>query len=419
MPIRSILRIFATEVLSKVVLGLSHILIIKALPVTEFSRFSFLYATAFAVSNFSGVALNRAMMVQAAKEVPGERPILAGALLSCLGAAALMAGVGAVGGYSRAELSAVGVFAFGFLIVDYLRSLHQSELGFREYALIEVVRSTLILGATAAALLGPGRRATSGAAEAILWYQGAVMLLLAVPWVALVRRARLRVDVVRLAGDWRRHLDGDRLALFAYFAAVGLLGQIEIFVLKRAGTELDLAVFSAAFRYFTLLLMATGAMSAVLTPLSQKTDSAHSFLELLRRGRAFFLLFSSVALLSIPVLWVARAPLGLDKYPGFLAVYAVLSLVSVQAVFLSPHVSALMRLRDHAFLNAVAYLAIAASVAACFLLVRAAGAWGAAVSYLGTNLFLNGLAYRRAHKLVSGAGEAGPAALAQERSDPT
>lgn len=402
MPIRSIVRIFFTEILSKVVLGLSHIVIIKALPVPDFGRFSFLYATAFTVANLSGVAMNRAMMVETAKDTAPERPVLAGALLSSLGACALVAAVGAIGGYGAAELSAVGVFALGFLVVDYLRSLHQSELKFREYALIELVRSALILLATLTALSVRVTRWTCAPVETILWFQGGVMLVLAIPWATWVRRARVRVDVGRLAGEWRRHLEGDRLALFFYFAAVGLLGQIEVFVLKRAGTDADLAVFSAAFRYFSLLLMATGAISAVLTPLSQKTESAHSFLDMLRRGRGYFLVFSGFALTSIPVLWAARSVLGLDKYSGFLPVYAVLCLASVQAVFLSPHVSALMRIRDYAFLNAVAYLTVAASMAACFLLVRTIGALGAAASYCATNVALNGLAYRRAHRLITG-----------------
>lgn len=403
MPIRSILRIFFTEVFSKVVLGLSHVIIIKSLPVSEFGRFSYLYASAFAVANFSGVAMNRAMMVQAAKASAGEQPLLAGALLSCVGVPVLLLGLAASGQYGRLELGSAGVFALGFLVVDYLRSLHQSELKFREYALIEVARSTLVLLATAAALKVHLFQTTLHSAEALLLFQGAVMLLLAAPWIVWVRDASLRFDIGRLASDWRHHVDRERFALFVYFAAVGLLGQIEVFVLKEAGTELDLAVFSAAFRYFSLLLMATGAMSAVLTPLSQKVESAHSFLHLLQRGRTYFVLFSGLVLASIPVVYVARSWLGLEKYPSFISVYAMLCLAAIQAVFLSPHVSALMRVKDYAFLNTVAYLVIAVGTGTCFLMVRAFGALGAAMSYCATNLLLNGLAYRRAHQRITAA----------------
>jgi O-antigen/teichoic acid export membrane protein len=229
------------------------------------------------------------------------------------------------------------------------------------------------------------------------------MLALAAPWVYWVRRAKLPLTARAALAGWRDSLGAGRVALFFYFAAVGLLGQIEVFVLSRLSTEAELAVYSAAFRYYSLLLLATGAVSAVLTPLSQRTETAHGFLDVLRKSRGYFLLFGAVALCSIPVLYLLRDLLGLSKYPGFLAVYAVLSLASVQAILLSPHVSALMRVRDHAFLNGLAYSVIGASVVSCALLVRSLGALGAALSYLAANLVLNGLASRRAVMLIRAA----------------
>jgi O-antigen/teichoic acid export membrane protein len=402
LPVKSIARIFAAEVTSKVILGISHIVIIRALPVGEFGRFSFLYATAFAITNFSGVALNRAMMVQTAKGGEQQRPLVAGALVSCVGGAVLIPIVGVVGSYSFGGILSAGTFVVGYLLLDYLRSLHQAEMRFREYSLIEVVRSALVVASTFVALhLPPTSRWGIGRAEALLYLQGGAMLAMAAPWVVWVRRPKGRPSLRSALAGWRDQFNAGRIALFFYFAAVGLIGQIEVFVLKTVGTESDLAVFSAAFRYYSLLLMATGAVSAVLTPLAQRIDTAHSFLDLLRQGRGYFLVFGVVTLVSIPCLYAVRGLLGLEKYPGFLAVYAILCVASVQAIFLSPHVSALMRMQDHGFLNAVAYAVILGSIASCALLVRMAGPAGAAMSYCAANLVLNGLAYRRAHRVIS------------------
>jgi O-antigen/teichoic acid export membrane protein len=401
MPIKSILRIFVAEVLSKLILGLSHIVIIKGLPITEFGRFSYLYATAFAAANFSGVALNRAMMVQAAKAAPAGRPLLMGAMMSCLGAALLLIVVGVAGSYGAAEVTSLAVFVSGYLVLDYLRTQHQSELRFVEYSGIEIARSTLILLATFAALRSAGPVEGVGRApELLMASQGAVMLLMAIPWVLWVRRAKIALRLSASFSAWRSCLSRHTVALTFYFAAVGLLGQTEVFVLRRFGTTMDLAVFSAAFRYYSLLLLATGAVGAVLTPMSQRTETAYSFLDLLRKGRLYFLLFGGVALASIPALYLVRELLGVEKYPGFFVVYAVLCLASIQGVFLSPHVSALMRLDDHTFLNALAYGVIAMSICCCVVLVRGAGALGAAISYCVANTVLNGLAYRRAHHLI-------------------
>lgn len=400
-PARSIARIFALEVVSKLVLGLSHVVTIRALSLGDFARFSYLYATAFVAVNVTGVALNRAMMVRSANGARRGQSLLAGALLSSATAPVLLLALSLFGDYRTPELAAAATFAVSYLLVDHLRSLHQSELRFRAYSFIELARAALVTGATVAAvLLARPAGGETQASTLLLALQGAAMLLVALPWVVWVRREKLSFDPRAVVAGVRGELTRETGALYGYFAAVGLLGQVEVFVLKRLGGAADLAVFSAAFRYFSLLLLATGAISAVLLPLSQRAESTRSYLRLLAGGRLYFLLFAAAALLSAPTLWALRGPLGLAKYPGFFLVYCVLVLAAIQSVFLSPHAGALMKARQYRFLNVLAYCVIAGSVAACVALVTRLGALGAALSYLGANLVMNSLAARRAHAVA-------------------
>jgi O-antigen/teichoic acid export membrane protein len=397
----AIARIFAAEIVSKIVLGVSHIITIRALNVSDFSRFSYLYATAFLIVNMSGVALNRAMMVQSAKGV-ARRSMAVGFVVSLSGAAIILLLMASTGQFLLREFLAIVTFAAGYLLLDYMRAMHQSDLSFGRYSLIELARAMLITVATALALVlasVPNHQASP--AELLLFLQGTAMLLLILPWVLVVRRSDPSWG--RSGSRWslKSQFSGETVGLFVYFAAMGILGQIEVFVLKRFGTEAELALFSAAFRYYSLLLLATGAANAVLIPLAQRTESAHAFLRLLRAGRVYFILFAGGVGLSIPVLFVLSPWLGLDKYPGFILVYSVLSFASVQAILLSPHIGALMRLGQFRFLNVLAGGVIAASIGLCIILVRPYGAFGAAISYCIANLVLNFIAFRQANRAVA------------------
>jgi O-antigen/teichoic acid export membrane protein len=313
----------------------------------------------------------------------------------------LLAVLALTGQYGLSEILSVGLFAVSYLLLDYLRSLHQSEMRFREYSLLEVTRATLITVVTVVVVARSSRAGgeTHAATLVILW-QGIAMAAMVMPWILWVRRARISWQHAAIWTAWRKQLDSEIGALFLYFAAVGVFGQVEVFVLKRFGSEMDLAVFSAAFRYYSLLMLATGATNAVLLPLSQRLDSADSFLRLLAGGRIFFLLFAGLVVVSAPVLLLFAPLLGLEKYPGFFPVYCVLCVASIQAAFLSPHVGALMKLKQYRFLDVLVCVTAVASVVVCAVFVRSFGAIGAAVSYCAANLVMNSIASRRARRMT-------------------
>ena len=101
--------------------------------------------------------------------------------------------------------------------------------------------------------------------------------LLVVAWVPLHRRsatwqATSPAGIVRYGHELLR---GDYTFLFAYFFVLGLFTQTDIFMLKIVGDADMLASYGSAFRYYSILSLALGAVHAVLLiPLADALPAA-------------------------------------------------------------------------------------------------------------------------------------------------
>lgn len=371
---RRFAQVLSADVLAKAALGVVSVALIRFMPSEEFARYALAVAVATVGAQILAGGFNRIYIIGHDRlGVAGRAgPFLATqlALLVLLALLAIPFADALGGTYPLAVAVATGM-----VLSEFAKTLFQRELAFARYSAIEVGRA--LTQALAIAILigamGSGLRA-----PAVLAMQAAA--LLGVVAVALVPRLKWHdlFDVASSAEITRSVVAGPYAVLFVYFALVAVFSQVDILMLKGLADNFAVASYAAAFRYYSLLMLALGAMHAVLLPAVQQAESAGALDALYRQHFRLLVLFApAVALAAWLAGWVLPWVDG-GRYPDAVPAFRILAASAVISFACSPHVNLLMKLHRFRFLLGLIIAALAIAVLLNLVLVPRAGAVGAA-----------------------------------------
>lgn len=391
---RAFAQVFSFDLMSKVLLGGLGIVLIRYMPSGEYATYTLLLSLVAFVTQGVSATFNRIYILTRKKDGVGDEwPALGlqGMLIAILAALGLplIASLGVGYGVALALILAN-------CASEFAKTCYQRELAFARFSLIEIARSTLFV---AIALLLIWQYGDGVTAYAIVGVQAASLLFVA--WFAL--RGRLAGSSASLAGSVqyaRRLADRKYLGLFAYFAVVGLFTQADIFMLKIVGDELMLATYGSAFRYYSILSLALGAVHAVLLPMIQRSGGGADLLAILARHRRLLLLFAGGTALAAWLSGWFIPWIDAGKYPQATATFRVLCISAIISFAFSPHANLLLRYEAFKFLALAIVAALIAHVALCFVLIPSHGAVGAAISTAISAALANAAFYLRAHRLT-------------------
>lgn len=400
---KSILQVFTFDVLSKVVLGVAGVVVIRYLPPGEYAR----YTMAIAVAGFAGqvlaTAVNRVYIVGHAR-VAGDDPLHAMLGFQLLVLAA--AGALCLPLMLREPVTGPLVLALvaAMCLSEFAKTYFQRDLRFRALSAVEVARSVAFMGALLALVwwAGSGIRAWQ-----VLLLQALAFTLVFAAGMA----GRLRWRAVLHAGAavavMREILRTSYRDLFVYFTLLSLLSQVSIGMLRLLSDDLELASYGSAFRYYALLMLALAAVDRVLLPMLQNAVSLSEMRRVLERTRRLALLAAGPVLLGA---WVARwvlPAIDLGKYPAAVPTFRILAVSALLSLALSPYANLLLRQEEFRPLMVMVAVSVGLNVLLAVPLITAYGAPGAAAAYLLGYTVLQGGCYLRARRLLKVAGDAG------------
>jgi len=280
---------------------------------------------------------------------------------------------------------------------DFSKTFYQKQLKFIRYSAIELGRTATFVGAfiLLVAFLGYGLKA---------WH---VLLVQAVTMAAVflaVFHSNIRVAEffdVRAALEFAWKVwKGKHRYLLGYFSVLALFSQTDVFLLRALSSDKELAAYGSALRYYMFLLLALGAVHAVLLPTMSKKSDIEDLTGIIGQYRRALLFIIPVILFGawasqwiIP--WIDQG-----KYPTAVLLFRILSISAVVSFVLSPYVSLLLRFEEYPFLFHVILFGLLLGAIMNFVLIGRYGATGAATSNLVSYGVVNGMLYRRANRLL-------------------
>jgi O-antigen/teichoic acid export membrane protein len=254
---------------------------------------------------------------------------------------------------------------------DFRRSHAQKQLQFRAYSAADVLRAFIlvVLAIPAVAWEGPSTIAMLLAAQAIAFFAAAAVL----PPLPKDATSSWRSTV-----RWTREVlaNSSSLTLLAYFALVGLFGQLPVLLLKRFSVPMELASFGSAFRYYGLLLGVVAAANVVILP-HMAQGSGEGAVTTWRSVRNIVGVALGLVLAASLIGYFVIPLIDAGKYPDAPLLFVLLATGLIPGVALAPITAAFLRARMNDVLLRSQLAAITASFVAAYAL-RHHGAWAAA-----------------------------------------
>lgn len=375
---RAVVQVLSFDLAAKVILGVLGIVLIRYMSAEQYADYVFALALTAFVAQSVAATFNRVHVLSASTAPDGRYE------WALIGLQAAILGTLAVLGLPLAADLGGSYFLVVLLILanclaDFAKTCYQRDLHFFRFSMIELARALLFF-AGAATLIAISAGDVS--AHAVIAIQ--TISLLVVAWVALRRRsaswqATYPAAIARYGRDLLR---GDYAFLFAYFFVLGVFTQTDIFMLKIVGDSDMLATYGSAFRYYSILSLALGAVHAVLLPTIQRLSTQAELRAVLAMHRRVLAMFCLVALTAG---WLAEWALpwvDAGKYPDAVLSFRILCVSAVVSFAFSPYVNLLMRFERFGFLLVLILAALSLHVALSGALIPGFGAAGAATATL-------------------------------------
>lgn len=393
---KSILQVFSFNIVSKIIMGVTGILLIRYMSLGEYARFTLAFSMMTVVTQALTISFNRIYIVghRSLRLENSSSPFLGfqllGILLLALAAYPWMGDSGTLYLFTVAATIAT-------CFSEFTKTFFQEKMKFISFSSIELARAILIALGTLAGIYFLRDKLTAWEALSIQAFAMGVIFL-----VVFARqldiRGLLRInEVLRLA---RVIIKGQFAFLFGYYFIFSFFGQLNVFMLRTLSDDATVATYGSAFRYYTLIIMALSSAHAVLLPMIQKTD-------LIAEIKLIFRKFAKLALVFTPIVlagawasqWIIPA-IDAGKYPQAITVFRILAVSAIISFALSPHVNLVMRYEKFRFLFFNVIIAIFMSVGLNAVLIPLWGAVGTAISTLISFAFVNGSIYLMARRLL-------------------
>lgn len=389
---KAIATVLAGDVLSKAILAVATILMIRWLAPSEYAIFSLFVSVITMFGQIIASSLNTAYLVGRERLEMSANPtkFLGLQLALVAGLAVILLPIALVRGLGL-ELVAAGII--GLCLSEFAKTDSQRDLNFRRYSRIEVMRSGLYLIGVVAMYAIFREHLSSYAVLA--WQSGSALALFAIFMAGKVEWKS--VFCVKEAWQMvRKLLSSSYGLLFLYFGGLAVLSQTDIWMLKWISNEQTLAAYASSYRYYVVLLMVLGSVNAVYLPMMQRVQSLAELDHLMKKQ-------VSIAIMALPVLvalaiaspWIVPLVDG-GKYPEAVGAFRVLCLSAGLSILFSPHVNLLKRQEDFLALAMLSIVSLGLAVGLNIWLIPQYGATGAAWATFASFGILNFGTYLRA-----------------------
>ncbi len=375
---KSLFQVFSIDLLSRAILGIVSILLIRYMPPSEYGAYIFALSLSMIVAQALASSFNRIYIVgyETLNLCQSPSSFLGFQLLTIAAVVLLSLPFHAIIG-SLHWLIVVLIFAT--CLSEFSKTDFQQELKFIPSSLIELLRSSFFLGVVLTLIFILHLELSS---HYVLLIQSSVML------VIFLIASKSRISVSGLFGITRgcrtasAVLIGKYRLLFVYFLIMAFYSQSDIFMLRLLGDNLALPTYGSSFRYYTFLLLALGSIHTVLLPTMQRTMMVSDLSVLLRRiNGLLFIFIPGVVLCAWFSKWVIPW-IDNGKYPDAVLTFQILSFSAIISFASSPYVNVILHFEDFRYLVTITLIGLSLCILADTALIPIMGAPGAAVATL-------------------------------------
>jgi len=378
---KSVVQVFSVNLLSKLLLGVTGVLIIRFMPEIEYARYTLALSivsvfSQVLVSSFKRIYIIGCQRFKVVK-VKNYSSLFLGLQLWIIFVVVIIT-LPFKGFVSEIYWFVVGLIV-ATCISEFAKTVVQQQLNFFRFSVIEIARTLSFVFSFLYLLYFISYQLRSWQ---VLLIQ--TLAMLGVSFFAFSKNIDFN-SFLKIRQSIRLALElvkGEYKYVFGYFFVFAFFSQVDVFILKAISESVELATYGSAFRYYNLLLLGLGSVHTVLLPVVQRVESIGDLKSILAQHKRMLLVFVPLVLLGA---WLSKwiIPwIDMGKYPNAVIVFQILALSAIVSFAFSPHSNLLMRFEDFKFLFILITLGLLVNVGLCVLLVPIVGAIGSAISTL-------------------------------------
>jgi O-antigen/teichoic acid export membrane protein len=173
--------------------------------------------------------------------------------------------------------------------------------------------------------------------------------------------------------------------LLSYFATV-IASRLDIFLISRYKGQEQVGIYSAALQLSLLLPLLIGSMTTVLLPLVSKYKKKAEYLSYIKK---YFIVATAIIILCIPALIISPYLIKIifgSKYDSSILIFQILFIAYLPSVLANPISLIVFSMNKPKSITIINYLQLVLAVILNVLLIPRYGIFGAAISFLVTNI---------------------------------
>lgn len=392
--IGSIVQVFFSDFLSKAFIGAMGILLIRFMSEAEYAHYILALSLVAVVTQTFSTSFNRIYIV-GYQRLNLEYSPSSFLGIQLWGISALVVLTLPFISYLKGNYWFILALIIATCLSEFSKTFYQRKLKFFFFSMIEIARG-LVFSCSLLLLIYIVRHDLKS--WQVLFTQA--ITLFAVFILAFHKHLRLSklLDVTEGTRFAMGIVKGEYKYLFGYHFILAFFSQVDVFMLKSMTSEIELATYGSAFRYYSLLLLALSAVHVIILPSIQQIKNFTELESIFKKHKTMLLLFGPLVLIGA---WASQwiIPwIDMGKYPDAVIVFRILSLSSIISFAFSPHINLVLRFEDFKFLFLLIGMTLVLNVGLNMALIPILGVIGVAIATLIAFGCVNGSIFLRARK---------------------
>lgn len=377
-----LLKVFLVDILAKLVVMTSTILLIRNMSDTHYSTYTIFMACTNIFSQIAIGSFSKMYIVDYSYLKNKKSTLLLFEIILAVFIAIVFVFIQPV---VRSNVSALLLLMVSTTLFSFIRVLFQQQCNFKIFTLLEIIRVTLF----AVLLLGSVYmlRYKLSAINVIAFYTASLcfpLLFLCPKYLGLNLFSKIDCRYVL-----KYMLVKEQMYLFIYSTLMAVLLQIDVLTLKIWSTDYNVSTYSSALKYYYMMLLPLNTINSVLLPQISFEDDYPKIQKVFKQQDKLSLIVLAGIIFSIIIAPYVLPIIDGGKYPGSINVFRVLSLSAILSFWGSPYNNLLIKEREYGSLCMRFFIGIILAILGNYILIPKLGVDGTAVVTLLTYGLVN------------------------------
>lgn len=391
-----ILKVFSFDLISKVLVGLLGIVLIRFMAESEYALYIFFLAIINLIAQTIVITFRRIYILAIENKSKNYKD--SNFLISQLIIVSFITPF--VYFFSIKEISLYFILyaaVINIVTIEFLKTYFQKKMDFANFSKIEVWKSLLFFIFTVIGILTLKNNIL---ARDVLLLQSLAFSLVFM-WYFKKSKGIFSFKAYKENFEIIANVFfGPQRYLIYYVLLSGLLSQIDVLLLRYFSNDYELATYGSAFRYYTLVLLTLNAVNTIFLPLINKIENQKDVLNFKKTHTKVILLFVPLIFVGIWISGWILPIIDMGKYPEAVMIFRVLSFSVVLSLIFSPYATIVMKYGKYQFLLKTTFSGLMINIILNIIVIPQFGSVGVSFVTLATFGFINFLTYKRARKIV-------------------